>query len=285
MKTSIKKKNPLETFRTIEEPFFKKGHLFGTGLAISCLVKAIKRNKIPLNDFVIVYSGGNSDLIMKHLKIDAFHTTSGRAIPFAIGMKLASPKLRVIVFGNNKDLLSIGGSHFINAARRNIDMMVICLNNTVYSILEDIPESISSEKQNPRSKFNNHFENDFNLPNLTEMAGGTYIARWTALHIEQIKSSFYDASKKSGFSLIEILAPFPSIFDDRNKFENGLEELKLCFDKSKIQNEVSTKEADIGMKDKFVVGMFIDKERPSFLDAMNIHFKDRFGDKYVTYNG
>jgi len=72
-----------------------------------------------------------------YLKLDSFHTTHGRPIPFATGLKLANPKLKVVVISGDGDLFSIGGNHFIHAARRNMDLTIICVNNFTYGMTED----------------------------------------------------------------------------------------------------------------------------------------------------
>ena len=94
-----------------------------------------------------------------------------------------------------------------------------------------------------------------------------------------------DALKKPGFSFIEILAPCPTIFERRNKFGDGLDRLKWYYENSVIKHGVDTKIADIELRNQIICGKFVDKERPTYLQAMNDHFKKRFGDKFTPYEG
>jgi len=130
-----------------------------------------------------------------------------------------------------------------------------------------------------------NYEASFNLPYLAESVGAVYVARWTALHIHRVTEAMIDALKKPGFSFIEILAPCPTIFERRNKFGDGLDRLKWYYNMSEIRHGVNTKDVDLGLRDEFIVGKFVDKERPTFLDAMNKHFKEKFGEKYEPYEG
>ena len=106
----------------------------GLGTTVNCFVRAIRRCEIPL-DLISVVSGiGCTGRMAGYLKLDSFHTTHGRPIPFATGLKLANPKLKVVVYSGDGDLFAIGGNHFIHAARRNADLTIICVNNFTYGM-------------------------------------------------------------------------------------------------------------------------------------------------------
>ena len=106
----------------------------GIGTVFSSCLTAIKATGIPYNQFAMVSGIGCSGRAAGYIKLDSFHTTHGRAIPFASGIKMAKPELNVIVFSGDGDLFAIGGNHFIHAARRNMDMTVICVNNLIYGM-------------------------------------------------------------------------------------------------------------------------------------------------------
>lgn len=130
-----------------------------------------------------------------------------------------------------------------------------------------------------------NFEKSFNLPYLAESVGSVYVARWTALHIHRQTQAMVDALKKPGFSFIEILAPCPTIFERRNKFGDGLDRLRWYYENSEIRHGANTKDVDIGLRDEIIVGKFVDKERPTFLEAMNQSLKKKLGDKFQPYEG
>ena len=106
----------------------------GLGTTVNCFVRAIEGCDIPLDQISVVSGIGCTGRVAGYLKLDSFHTTHGRPIPFATGLKLANPKLKVVVYSGDGDLFAIGGNHFIHAARRNMDLTVICVNNFTYGM-------------------------------------------------------------------------------------------------------------------------------------------------------
>jgi 2-oxoglutarate ferredoxin oxidoreductase subunit beta len=257
----------------------------GIGVSVNCFAKALEKCQIPLDQVVVVSGIGCSGRVAGYVKVDSFHTTHGRPIPFAAGMKLANPKLKVVVFSGDGDIVAIGGNHFINAARRNIDMTVICVNNFNYAMTGGQVAATTPEGAIlPTSPYGN-FETPFNLPFLAESVGAVYVARWTSLHIYNQTQAMVEALKKPGFSFIEIVAPCPTIFERQQKFGDGLDRLRWYCDNSEINHSAKTKDVDIRLRDKIIVGKFVDIERPTYLDAMNTHFKKRLGDKYQPYEG
>ena len=257
----------------------------GIGVSVNCFAKALEKCKIPLDNMAVVSGIGCSGRVAGYVKVDSFHTTHGRAIPFATGLKLANPKLKVVVFSGDGDIVAIGGNHFINAARRNIDIVVICVNNFNYAMTGGQVASTTPEGAVlPTSPFGN-FETPFNLPFLAESVGAVYVARWTSLHIYNQTQSMVEALNKPGFSFIEIVAPCPTIYERQQRFGDGLDRLRWYCDNSEIRNDAKTKDVDIRLRDRIIVGKFVDIERPTYLEAMNKHFKEVLGEKYQLYEG
>ena len=106
----------------------------GLGTTVNCFVRAVEDCGIPLDQISVVSGIGCTGRVAGYLKLDSFHTTHGRPIPFATGLKLANPKLKVVVYSGDGDLFAIGGNHFIHAARRNMDLTIICVNNFTYGM-------------------------------------------------------------------------------------------------------------------------------------------------------
>jgi 2-oxoglutarate ferredoxin oxidoreductase subunit beta len=257
----------------------------GIGVSVNCFAKALEKCKIPLDNLAVVSGIGCTGRVAGYVKVDSFHTTHGRAIPFATGLKLANPKLKVVVFSGDGDIVAIGGNHFINAARRNIDIVVICVNNFNYAMTGGQVASTTPEGAVlPTSPFGN-FETPFNLPFLAESVGAVYVARWTSLHIYNQTQSMVEALNKPGFSFIEIVAPCPTIYERQQRFGDGLDRLRWYCDNSEIRNDAKTKDVDIRLRDRIIVGKFVDIERPTYLEAMNKHFKEVLGEKYQLYEG
>ena len=257
----------------------------GIGVSVNCFAKALEKCKIPLDNMAVVSGIGCSGRVAGYVKVDSFHTTHGRAIPFATGLKLANPKLKVVVFSGDGDIIAIGGNHFINAARRNIDIVVICVNNFNYAMTGGQLASTTPEGAVLATSPLGNFETPFNLPFLAESVGAVYVARWTSLHIYNQTQSMVEALNKPGFSFIEIIAPCPTIYERQQRFGDGLDRLRWYCDNSEIRNDAKTKDVDIRLRDRIIVGKFVDIERPTYLEAMNKHFKEVIGEKYQLYEG
>ena len=252
----------------------------GLGMAVYCLGKALNRVGIPSQDIVAISCLHCTAKITKTYKIDAFQTTQGRAIPFATGMKLANSRLKIVVLGSNNDLFTIGGSHFMNAARRNIDMTVIWLNNLDYTTMDAQPSSDPSEDLGVSPPAIGSFIQPFNLPNLAGMAGAVYVARWTGFHFRRVTDSIIEAMNKPGFSVIEILVPYPDeIAGSLNDLDNKIDRLKLYYESSNIEHGLELKEVDLQTREDIIVGKFVDRDRPTYSESMAEHLRKKLGDK------
>lgn len=257
----------------------------GLGTIVNCIVRAIKTCDIP-RDLISVVSGiGCTGRMAGYLKLDSFHTTHGRPIPFATGLKLANPKLKVIVCSGDGDLFSIGGNHFIHAARRNIDMTIICVNNFTYGMTGgQVTPTTPVEAVASTTPYGNS-EEPFNLPHLAESAGAVYVARWTTFHVRQAIKAMKDAIQKSGFTFVEIVSPCPTLYGRRNKLGDGLEMMRAFKEKSMVKNGADTRTVGLDFKGSIVCGKFIDSERPAFLDRYNTRLEARLGASYKPYEG
>jgi 2-oxoglutarate ferredoxin oxidoreductase subunit beta len=111
------------------------------------------------------------------------------------------------------------------------------------------------------------------------------VARWTALHIHRQTEAMIEALSKPGFSFIEILAPCPTIFERRNKFGDGLERLRWYYENSEIIHGANTRDVDLELRNEIICGKFVDRDRPTFLKAMNDHLKSKLGEKFQPYEG
>jgi len=232
----------------------------GIGTVFSSCLTAIKATGIPYNQFAMVSGIGCSGRAAGYIKLDSFHTTHGRAIPFASGIKMAKPDLNVIVFSGDGDLFAIGGNHFIHAARRNMDITVICVNNLIYGMTGgQVAATTPSKAKTTTTPFGNP-DAPFNLPLLAYAAGASYVARWTILHVRDLTNAINEALLKKGFSFIEVLAPCPINYGRRNK-QKSLDTLKLYQEKTIIRNGVDPARADIDFDRGVILGTFIDRER------------------------
>jgi 2-oxoglutarate ferredoxin oxidoreductase subunit beta len=257
----------------------------GIGTTVNCFTRALTESGMDLDQIAVVSGIGCTGRVAGYLNLDSFHTTHGRAIPFATGLKLANPKLKVVVYSGDGDLTAIGGNHLVHAARRNMDLMVVCVNNYTYGMTggQVAPTTPIGAKQTTMPYGN--YEQPFNLPFLADACGAVYVARWTVYHVRQLAKAMLEGLKKKGFVFIEALSPCPTLYLRRNRRGDGVDELKYYKQKSVVKNGADTKEVGLTFDGEIVVGKFVDRERPTWLDAMNDHFTQTLGAKYAPYGG
>jgi 2-oxoglutarate ferredoxin oxidoreductase subunit beta len=277
--------NPVEPFlRTDRMP-----HIWcpgcGIGTTVNCFARALVESKLNLDKVAVVSGIGCTGRVAGYLKLDSFHTTHGRAIPFATGLKLANPNLTVVVYSGDGDLIAIGGNHFIHAARRNVDLKIICVNNFIYGMTGGQVAPTTPVGAVATTTPYGCYERPFNLPYLAESSGAVYVARWTAFHVRHIARSMVEAFNKKGFSFIEIIAPCPTLYQRRNKLGDSLETMRLYKQKSVIKNGASTKDVDISFQGEIIVGKFVDIERPTLLQNMDQQLRQTLKDRYAAPGG
>jgi len=234
----------------------------GLGTAMTCFVSALYKSCLDLDKTVVVSGIGCTGRVAGYVRLDSFHTTHGRAIPFATGLKLGNPDLKVIVFSGDGDLAGIGGNHFIHAARRNVDITVICVNNFNYGMtggqLGPTTPLTARTSTSPRG----NLEHPFNLPYLAAGSGAVYVARWTVLHVRRLEKAILQALEKKGFSFVEVISPCPTLYGRWNRLRDGLDNMRYYAEHSRIEHGADPGEVDIDLGGEIVVGKFVDIDKP-----------------------
>jgi len=234
----------------------------GIGSVFTSCLSAIKKTEIPYNQFAMVSGIGCSGRGAGYINVDSFHTTHGRAIPFATGIKMAKPDVNVIVFSGDGDLFAIGGNHFIHAARRNMDITVICVNNLTYGMTGGQAAATTPHLAKSSTTTIGNPESPFNLPLMAYASGATYVARWTMLHARDLTDAIEDCLLRKGFSFIEVLSPCPINYGRRNK-EKSLETLRKYHENTIIKNDANPADIDIDYSKGVILGKFVDIDKPS----------------------
>ena len=234
----------------------------GAGSVFASCLTAIKQTGMDYNRFAMVSGIGCSGRGAGYIHIDSFHTTHGRAIPFASGIKMANPDINVIVFSGDGDLCAIGGNHFIHAARRNMDLTVICVNNFTYGMTGGQVAATTPFGAKSSTTTSGNSETPFNLPLLAYASGATYVARWTMLHARDLADSIEEALLRRGFSFIEVLSPCPINYGRRNK-ERSLTMLKKYQENTIVKNGADPAEADIDFSKGVILGKFLEIDKPT----------------------
>ena len=273
--------NPIEPFLRMD----RMPHIWcpgcGIGTTVNCFTRALIDSKADLNRVAVVSGIGCTGRVAGYVKLDSFHTTHGRAIPFATGLKLANPSLQVVVYSGDGDLFAIGGNHLIHAARRNLDIKVICVNNFIYAMTGGQTGPTTPGTAITATAPYGAYEPAFNLVQLVESAGASYVARWTTFHVRQLTRSMNEILNKRGFCFIEILSPCPTLYQRRNKMGDGLETMKYYKERSKTRHGAPTSEAGLTKQGEIVVGKFVDRERPDYTELMTAQLAETLGDRYV----
>ena len=237
----------------------------GNGIITQAILRAIEELGLDLDDFVFVSGIGCSSWIPSPLFFaDTLHTTHGRPIAFASGIKLALPGKKVFVVGGDGDLASIGGNHLIHAARRNIDLTVVLVNNGIYGMTGGQTAPTTPRGLSTITSPYGVVEHAFDVCRLVSAAGASFVARWTAYHPHQMTRSIKKAIEKRGFGFIEAVSQCPVQFGRVSKLGKTVNILK-DYKENSIKIEKTGDLDEETLAGKIVVGEYADKDKAEFI--------------------
>lgn len=252
-------------------------HIFcsacGIGTVLQSFASALRGLNYDMDNMVIISGIGCTGRASGYFAADSYHTTHGRAIAFATGVKVANPKLKPVVISGDGDLFAIGGNHFIHAARRNVDMLVLCVNNFNYGMTGGQMGPTTPDSAITVTSPDGNIEHPFNLVSVAAASGAIFVARWTALHARRLTKSIEKALQKKGFTFIEVVSPCPTLYDRYNRHGTGLEVMKKYREISVIRNFSDPMQAEIDYRTRIVCGEFVDTDKPEFSDLLEAHAK------------
>jgi 2-oxoglutarate ferredoxin oxidoreductase subunit beta len=241
----------------------------GVGPTLYAWARALDTAGIDKSKVVYVSGIGCCGRGSGYLDVDGFHTTHGRAIPFATGIKLVKPELCVNVISGDGDLFSIGGNHFIHACRRNADLLVICTNNFIYGMTGGQLAATTPLGDFSTTTPYGNIENSFNTPHLADASGAVYVARWTTIHVRLLEKAIVEALRMKGFRYIEVLSPCPVNYGRRNKLREVDDTAKWFLQSSIIKNGADTSEVKIEKGKPLILGNFVKRENiPSHYEKL-----------------
>ncbi len=189
----------------------------GNGIVMGALIRAIDSLDLDKNEVVVVSGIGCSSRMPVYLDFCTLHTTHGRAIAFATGVKVAKPRLKVIVITGDGDCLAIGGNHFIHACRRNIDITTILINNKIYGMTGgQFSPTTPGGKIGTTAPYGN-YEKQFDPVKLAAGAGASYVARGTVYHAQQLEKLIAGGISKKGFAVIDCISNCHTYYGRLNK--------------------------------------------------------------------
>ena len=216
--------------------------------------------QLDIDEFVFVCGIGCAGWIPSpYFAADTLHTTHGRPLAFATGVKLALPDRRVVVVSGDGDLTAIGGNHLIHAARRDLDLTVLCVNNRIYGMTGGQVAPTTPPGVRTATTPRGNAERNFELCRLVQAAGATYVARWTTAHPRQITRSVIHALEHTGFSFIEILSQCPVYYGRLSREGSAVEMLEQFRERSITLRRAERLEGGEA-EDQWLVGEFCGEE-------------------------
>ncbi len=246
----------------IRERFFP--HMWcpgcGHGIVLNSMLRAIEKQGISKNDIVMVSGIGCSARISGYVDFHTLHTIHGRALAFATGVKMSRPEVNIIVPMGDGDALAIGGNHFIHAARRNIDLTAIVMNNRIYGMTGGQYSPLSGYGIRATTAPYMNIDHDFDVVELSKSAGATFVARTTTYHVQQIEDIIEKAILHKGFSVVEIMSQCPTYFGRKNKEGSAVDMLKRYKETTTPIGSKAKKENP----DLIERGIFVQKKMPEY---------------------
>jgi 2-oxoglutarate ferredoxin oxidoreductase subunit beta len=245
----------------------------GHGIVLGTLIRSIHSLEIPKDDVVIVAGIGCSGRLAVYVDFNTVHTTHGRALTFATGIKMANPKLKVIALMGDGDALSIGGNHMIHAARRNIGVTALVLNNNIYGMTGGQSSPATPLGATTMTNPYGQLDKSFDTVELARGAGANYVARGTVFHVKKLEKVMTEAIARPGFSLVEAITPCHTQYGRKNKYKTPVDMYKWM-KKAAIDVERYEELDEAKRADRLPIGVFVKRDRDGF-EERYYKLKDR----------
>lgn len=234
----------------------------GHGTILNSLIRAVEELQLNKNEIVMTSGIGCSARISGYVDFHSLHTLHGRALAFATGVKLSKPNLKVLVPMGDGDALAIGGNHFIHAARRNIDMTAIVMNNRIYGMTGGQFSPLSGPGVKATTAPFLTIDSNFDVVELAKAAGATFVARSTAYHAKESTEFLKKAILHKGFSVVEILSQCPTHYGRKNKEGDAVSMLELHkTNTAKIGSKALEENPNLTPR-----GIFVEIDRPEYCE-------------------
>lgn len=240
----------------------------GNGTILNAYVHAIDELKIKPKEIISVTGIGCSSWIPSpYLKADTLHTTHGRALAFATGVKVMKPDNYVIVIAGDGDIAGIGGNHLIHSARRNVGICVFVVNNYNYGMTGGQVSPTTPNKVKTTTTPYGNIEYPLKIAELVAIAGANYVARWTTYHVYSLIKSMKKAIQTKGFSFVEIVSQCPVSYGKSIGTRDGVDFLKIFKEKS-IKIEKAKNKSEEELRDRIIIGELVKRDREEFTENL-----------------
>lgn len=237
----------------------------GDGIALKSIIRSIDKLGWKKDDCVMVSGIGCSSRTPGYVDFNTLHTTHGRAIPFATGVKFAKPDLNVMVVSGDGDAMAIGGNHFIHAARRNINLTVMIFNNHIYGMTGGQVSPATPVGRRASTAPYGSVDPPFDIVSVAKGCGASYVARGTTYHVPALDKLITNALQKKGFSVVEVMSPCPTSYGRYNKLGNAPNMFKMLKDQA-VQVKKWETMSEEEREGKFPIGVFVDIDRPEYCE-------------------
>jgi len=236
------------------------------GIVMRDVVQAIDNLHLDRDKTIIVSGIGCSSRAAGYMDFNTIHTTHGRALAFATGIKLANPRLSVIVIAGDGDIAAIGGNHLIHAARRNVGMTVVIMNNNIYGMTGGQFSPTTPTGAIGTTAPYGALDRTFDILNLAIGAGATYAARGSAFHVPQTIGLIQEGIRHKGFSIIDVVSTCPTYYGRANKSGGAVDMLAWQRD-NMVPIAKAAKMSPEELKGKLVLGLLHQSEHPEYTEA------------------
>ncbi|RUM47090.1 MAG: 2-oxoacid:ferredoxin oxidoreductase subunit beta [Desulfocapsa sp.] len=233
----------------------------GNGIIMAALLRAIARLDMNKDEIVLTSGVGCSGRMPTYLDFNTLHTTHGRALPFATGVKLANPALNVIAIMGDGDATAIGGNHFIHAARRNLNLTAIIINNSIYGMTGGQYSPTTPFGSRTTTSVYGHIEHAFSIAELAVTAGASFVARTTVYHADLMDRLIGQAIEKRGFAVVEVIANCHVQYGRRNNLGGAVEMLQR-FKEQAVTVKRAAGLSREELEGKITIGVLTDRELP-----------------------
>jgi len=237
----------------------------GIGIVMGSILRSVQKMELEQDDVAVISGIGCTGRMPVYMDFNTMHTTHGRALAFATGLKMARPEMEIIVVMGDGDALAIGGNHFIHAARRNIDLTAIVVNNSIYGMTGG-----QSSPTTPLDAFSatapyGHIEQPFPICELSMAAGASFVARSTVYHVTELDKLIEQALGKQGFSVVEVVSYCHTTFGRANNIKSPIQMMRQLKENSVTIRGADKLGEELG-ESKIVRGVFRDEEKPEFTE-------------------
>lgn len=252
-------------------------HIFcpgcGNGVVLNTIFNAIELSDKSFDNISMVSGIGCSSRIPGYVKCDSLHTTHGRAIAYATGLKIANPKQDIVVVTGDGDATSIGGNHLIHAARRNIDLTVVCINNDIYGMTGGQISPTSPEGSYATTAPYGSTDQPFNISSVVKAAGASFVAKYTTAQPMQVSEAIKQGLENKGFSFIEVVSQCPTYYGRKNRMKTPITMLNW-FKENTITLEKAKDMSSDELKGKIITGIYVNKPRKEYVDSIEEVIKE-----------